>query len=72
MTYRRDGCPLSMERWSEEKDGSMGTDRVVLEDWIEFKNADGKTILKVAFSLWSHLGFELQGRLIEEMKNLYG
>lgn len=79
--FERRGALISMEHWCVEKpverefNGKMCEimgERIILEDWIEFKNPDGKVILKMQFFLWREMGFELQGRLLEELRKLYG
>ena len=72
MTFVRRGCRITMERWSLETDGGKGLDREILADWIEFKNQDEKTILKMSINLWNHLEYELQGHILERMRKLYG
>ena len=70
--FERRGALISLEHWCVEKDEKVEGVRVKLEDWIEFKDQDGKLILRMQFFLWRQLGFELQGRIIEELRKNYG
>ncbi len=75
MTFERRGCLISMERWSFEewtKEGTELGDRISIEDWIEFKDQAKKVVFKISFSLWEKMGFEMQGRIVDALRKLYG